>query len=282
MGALAEGLILGPLAVGLFLSYRVCRIIDLTTDGSFGIGVALTAALLIRGHHPIPATLAGTLAGVIAGVVTGLLHTRLRIDPALAGILSTTSLYSLSLFVMGGGNLSLVSVETMDTPVTLIVAGILTVTIVPLLGFFLRTDLGLALRAAGDNPGMARSVAVDVDGMLVGGLGLANGLVALSGAMLAQFQGYASTQVGIGMIVTGLAALLLGESLIGKEPLGRWLTAAVIGAVLFRLTIAGAIYLGLNPNALKLVTALFVLLALTAPARVARLLRSRSPAANHG
>lgn len=274
LGAIAEGLILVPLTLGLFLSYRIFRILDLTTDGSFGIGAALAAALLVRGFHPVVATTLATIAGIMSGSLTGLLTTGLRINPSLAGILVSTSLYSVALFVMGGGNLSLVSVEGLGTRGTIILIGLLVLVLARCLTAFLRTDLGLAMRATGDNPAMARSVAVDVDRMLVLGLSLANGLVALSGALLAQYQGYASSQSGIGAIVLGLATMLLGEAILGRRPLGRWISAAVAGALLFRLIIAGAIYAGLDAGALKLVTALFVLLALLLPKGIRRFART--------
>jgi putative ABC transport system permease protein len=223
-------------------------------------------------------------------------HTRLRVSASLAGVLVTTGLYSVTLFLMGGGNLSLASADSLgiiaagvarhrfglpasltllgtavsgESLATLAVMGLLAGALTLALTVFLRTDLGLAMRAAGSNPQMARSVAVDVDHMIVLGLGLSNGVIALSGALFAQFQGFASIQMGIGAVVTGLATLMLGEALLGRRPLGRWVSGAMLGAVVFQLLVAGAIRAGLAPDALKLVTSLLVLLVLLLP----RLLR---------
>jgi putative ABC transport system permease protein len=292
LGAITEGFILAPLALGLYLSYRVHDILDLTADGSFGVGAAAFAALLLRGVDPVTATLLGAMAGVFAGCITGVLHTRLRVNASLAGVLLTTALYSVTLFIMGGGNLSLTSTDSLVTiaarlgqrlfclPVSLTllgtsisgeslaglaVMGVLACALSLGVILFLRTDLGLALRAAGSNPRMARSVAVNVDHMIVLGLGLSNGVIALSGALLAQYQGYAGVQMGIGAVVTGLATLMVGEALVGRRSPGRWVSGALVGAVVFRLLIAGAVRAGLNANALKLVTALLVLVVLLLP-----------------
>lgn len=292
LGALAEGFILAPLALGLYLSYRVYDTLDLTTDGAFGLGAAAVAALLIRGVSPLAATLLGAFAGAIAGGVTGVVHTRLRVNASLAGVLVTTSLYSVTLFIMGAGSLSLASADSlaalsarvgrrliglpdsltlMGTSVsgeslsTLVLLALVAGGLTRGLTVFLRTDLGLAMRAAGSSPQMAVSVAVDVDRMVVLGLALSNGLVALSGALLAQYQGYANIQMGIGAVVTGLAILLLGEALLGRAPLGRRIAGALAGAVVFRLLVAGAIRAGLDASALKLVTAVLLLLVLLLP-----------------
>jgi putative ABC transport system permease protein len=291
IGAATIGLILSLLTLGVFVSYRIYRTVDLTTDGSFGLGAAVAAALLAQRLPPIPATLIGTLAGVVAGGITGILHTRLKVNVLLAGVLTSTALYSVSLFVMGGGNLNLASARTVvtvadrlaeltrapatvtlsGTPVsrasiaTLILMLILAGGLALLLGSFLSTDLGLAMRAAGSNAQMAKSVGIDVDGMTVLGFGLANGLVALAGALFAQNEGFANIQMGIGAVVTGLANLMVGETLVGKRSLRRWIAGAIVGAVAFRLLLAAAVRAGLNPNALKLVTAVFVLAALVFP-----------------
>ena len=308
VGAATLGFILALLGLGVFLSYRVYHLVDLTADGSFGIGVAVAAALLVGGVPPLPATMVAALAGVAAGVVTGALHTRFRVNPLLAGVLVSTALYSVSLFVMGGGNVNLASSTTLltlaeraggllglpetitlggaDVPgaalaslavMTLLVAGVAVA-----LTAFLDTDLGTAMRAAGASPQMAKAMAIDVDGMMVLGLGLSNGLIALSGALMAQFQGFANIQMGIAAIVTGLANLMLGETLLGTRAIGRWIAGAVIGSVVFRLLVAAAVRAGLNPNALKLVTAVFVLAVLVVPQLVARARRRATAGAVHG
>ena len=302
IGAITIGLILAPLGLGIFVSYRIYQILDLTTDGAFGVGAAVVAALLVREVPPLAATAIATLAGVVAGSITGLLHTQLLVSALLAGVLTSTALYSVNLFIMGSGNLSLADAGSlvtlaerlgqrlfgMPTSVTLFgteVAGsrLASLALIALmvgglalgLALFLATDLGLAMRATGNNPQMAKAVGIEVDRMLVLGLALSNGLVALSGALLAQYEGFANIQMGIGAIVTGVATLMLGEALLGKRPIGRWIAGAVVGALAFRLLVAGALRAGLNSNALKLVTAVFVLGVLVVP----RLLhRSRASA----
>lgn len=296
IGALTIGLILALLGLGVFVTYRIYRTLDLTADGAFGLGAAVVAALLVRGAPPLVATGVAVVAGMLAGAVTGFLHTRLRVTPLLAGVLTSTALYSVSLFVMGSGNVSLVSADGfvsvaerlahrwfgLPPSLTLfdtIVGGgsiaafglmlVLAIGTAVLLSLFLNTEVGTAMRAAGNNPQMARALAIDVNGMVVLALCLANGLVALSGALMAQYEGFANIQMGIGALVTGLANLLLGEALLGRRTLGRWIAGAVVGAVAFRLLVGAAIRAGLHPNALKLVTAAFVLGVLVLP----RLLR---------
>jgi putative tryptophan/tyrosine transport system permease protein len=299
LGAVTLGLLLALLALGVFLSYRVFHLVDLTADGSFGVGVAVAAALLVGGIPPLTATALAALAGAAAGVVTGALHTRFQVHPLLAGVLTSTALYSVSLFVMGGGNVNLASSTTLLTlaeraaarlglPDTLTLLGtdvpgsslaallfmaFVVVVLALTLTAFLGTDLGTAMRAAGASPQMARAMAIDVDAKIVIGLALSNGLIALSGALMAQFQGFANIQMGIGAIVAGLANLMVGETLLGTRTIGRWVAGAVVGSVVFRLLVAGAIRAGLSPSALKLVTALFVLGVLILPQLVARVRR---------
>jgi putative ABC transport system permease protein len=244
------------------------------------------------------------VAGVVAGGITGILHTQFMVSALLAGVLTSTALYSVNLFLMGGGNLSLTSAETvmtlaerlgqrlfgLPTSLTLLgttvsggrlaelaLMGLLAGGLALGLALFLGTDLGLALRAAGNNPQMAKAVGVDVDRMVVLGLGLSNGLIALAGGLLAQYEGFANIQMGIGAVVTGVATLMVGEALLGKRPLGRWIAGAIAGAVVFRLLVAAALRAGLAPNALKLVTALLVLTVLTLPEVMRRVRGPRPP-----
>lgn len=291
LGALTVGLVLAPLALGIFISYRVHRTLDLTTDGSFGVGAAAVAALLVRGAPPLAAVVLSAFAGVGAGIVTAVLYRRLRVSPLLAGVLTTTAIYSVNLFVMGGGNLSLASVESLVTlgerlgqqagippAITLfgtevsgtslsglLLMGAVAGGLAAGLSLFMGSELGLTMRAAGQNPPMARAVGIEVDRMAILGYGLSNGLTALSGSLFAQFQGFASIQMGIGAIVTGVATLMLGETILGRRPLWRWIAGGVAGAVVYQLVVAGAIRAGLHPNALKLVTATFVLAVLVFP-----------------
>ncbi len=292
VGAATVGFILALLGLGVFLSYRVYVTLDLTADGSFLVGAAVAAALLLRGVPPLSATLLAALAGAAAGAITGLLHTEFLISTLLAGVLTSTALYSISLFAMGSGNVSLATAQSLVTQVEqlgqrllgldpssslLITAAVLVTGLALGLAAFLRTDLGLAMRAAGSSPTMAKSLAIDVDRMTVFGLALSNGLIGFSGALYAQYQGFADIQMGIGALVTGLANLMLGEALLGRRSVGRWITGAVVGALMFRLLVALAIRAGLNPNALKLVTSGLVLTVLVLPRVMSRARRLPSP-----
>ena len=291
VGAFTIGLILSLLSIGVWISFRVVRFTDITVDGSITLGAAVAAVLLVRGWSPWTATAAATLAGGAAGWVTGVLHTRFRIQELLSGILVMTALYSINLRVMGRSNVPLLNLEHVASPVQrwlgaggkteavnvlgwrvpvaevammLTVAGIVVVVAV-LLRAFMGTHRGMALRATGENPQMVRAQGVDNRSMQVLGLCAANALVGLSGALLAQYQGFADVQMGIGMVVWGLASIIIGEALVGRVTPGMALCGAVMGTILFRLLIAIALRWGLNPNDLKLVTALFVLTALVAP-----------------
>lgn len=299
IGASTIGLILALLALGVYLSFRIFNFPDITVDGSITLGAAVTAILLVRHVHPILATLAGFGAGFVAGALTGILHTKFKIHGLLSGILVMTALYSVNLHVMGKSNLPLLNEKTLATAVEQIAArlrggeqdvGILgwsvglrdlsmllgTVGLVAAVGAvlyaFFCTDLGTAMRATGDNPQMIRALGVSVDFILILGLALSNGLVALAGSLLAQYQGFADVQMGIGMVVWGLASVIIGEALVGTQRFGFLITGAVMGSVLFRLLVAIALRWGLNPNDLKLITAVFVFVALVAP-NLARRLR---------
>jgi putative tryptophan/tyrosine transport system permease protein len=287
VGTLSMGLLLALATLGLYIALRVLHTLDLTVEGSFGLGAALSAALLARGASPLAATAAAVAGGVLAGATSGLMHTRGRIDTLLAGILTSTALYSVMLYLMGGGDLSIADRETLfsaaggawerlgggavtlfgtevsaGSVASLVFLAVLVPAVALALGWFFRTRLGLAARAAGDSPTMARAQGVSVGGMLLVGLTLSNGLVGLSGALFAQYQGFASVQMGIGTFVTALACLILGEALFGRTRVARQLAGAVVGTMLFRLLVSAALQAGLDPNALKLATAAFVLAVL--------------------
>ncbi len=292
IGAFTIGFILSLLALGMLISFRIQRYCDITVDGSITLGASTAAVLLVHGWPAWAATLAACAAGVIAGMVTGLLHTKFRIQELLAGILTMTALYSINLRVMGRSNVPLLDVPTLaDVPESFLrrfnggsdsfnVAGwavptrdlamLLTVFLAVaaiglLLRCFLLTHLGTMIRAAGENKQMARAQGSDDQLMLVFGLAVSNGLVALAGAMLAQYQGFADVQMGIGMMVWGLASIIIGEALTGKCSPGLAIVGAIMGTILFRLLVAIALRWGLDPNDLKLVTAGFVFAALVLP-----------------
>jgi len=234
--------------------------------------------LIVNGVHPIPATLAAIGVGLCAGLVTGLLNTKLRLPALLAGILMMVGLYSINLRIMGGANVSLLRQVTAfdkvaevlglshgSIVVSITVALVIAVIVFLILNWFLRTELGLALRATGDNEQMVRSLGVDTDKNILMGCAIANGLVGLAGAVVAQGQGFADVGMGIGMIVMGLASVIIGEALFRPRGVARLLLAAVGGAFFYRLFITVALRLGMAPGDLKLITAVLVVIALAIP-----------------
>jgi putative ABC transport system permease protein len=304
IGAFTIGLILSLLALGVYVSYRIFSFPDITTEGSITLGGAVTGVMLVAGIHPAAVTATAFAAGAAAGAVTGVLHTRFRINALLSGILVMTALYSINLHIMGKSNLPLLTERTFASMAESVAIDLLGASSVTLFGwevsardlsvlalggvaaafvgtllyFFLRTNLGTAIQAAGDNPQMIRALGVNVDAMIVLGLALANGLIAASGSLLTQYQGFADVQMGIGMVVWGLASLIIGEALVGVRDVGYVIIGAIMGSVLFRLIVALALRGGLNPNDLKLITAIFVLIALVLPGFLQRMKR-RAPAA---
>ena len=273
-----EGLVFGLVAIGVYLTLRVLAFPDLTVDGSYTLGGATTAVLIVNGVHPIPATLAAIGVGLCAGLVTGLLNTKLRLPALLAGILMMVGLYSINLRVMGGANVSLLRQVTAfdkvaevlglrhgSITVSIIVAIAIAVVVFFILNWFLRTEIGLALRATGDNEQMVRSLGVDTDKNILMGCAISNGLVGLAGAVVAQGQGFADVGMGIGMIVMGLASVIIGEALFRPRGMARLLLAAIGGAFCYRLFITVALRLGMAPGDLKLITAVLVVIALAVP-----------------
>ncbi len=277
LGSLQLGLIYGLLALGVFISFRVLNIPDLTADGSFTLGLAVSAVCSVGGHPLLGLALA-VLAGCLAGAVTGFLQTKAGVHPILAGILTMSGLYSINLFIMNASsNISLITAKTLfngalfrflgkDGASTL-VPFLAVALCAALLFWFFKTHLGLCIRATGDNEDMVRASSINVDGIKILALAVSNGCVALSGAVLAQYQGYADINTGIGIVVVGLASVIIGEVLFGRRSLSFGLLSAVLGAVVYRLIIAIVLKIGLFPAfALKLVSAAVVALALSVPA----------------
>jgi putative ABC transport system permease protein len=307
LGALTIGLILSLLAMGVMISFRIFEIPDITTDGSITLGASVAAVLLVQGVNPLFATLAAALAGSAAGMLTGVINTRFRVNALLSGILVMTALYSVNLHVMGRSNVPLMNTATLTThaeaagkrllggqtfhafgwpvasaDIALLAASLCAAAIAGFaLYLFFRTHTGTAMRATGDNAQMVRAMGASVESYIILGLALSNGMVALSGALLAQYQGFADAQMGIGMIVWGLASVIIGEALTGARSLGLTIVGAIMGSILFRLLVAIALRWGLNPNDLKLVTALFVFAALVLPGLLGRL-RAKKPSGQAG
>lgn len=276
-GSLEQGLAYALMALGVFLTFRVLNFPDLTVDGSFPLGAAVSARLIIAGTHPLLAMLTAIILGVMAGLLTGFLHTRLKIAGLLAGIITMTALYSINLRLMGRSNLPLLRQNSLLTIVqdlgfsrmaaTLLSFFLIVILIKILFDFFLHTELGLALRATGNNPRMITSLGVAPQKMIILGLGLANGLAALSGALVAQYQGFADIGMGIGMIIVGLASVIIGESIIRNKRIVWATTGVIIGSIVYRFLISSALRLGFSPTDLKLVTAILVIIPLARPRR---------------
>ena len=279
--AIEQGLAYGIAALGVFLTYRVLKFPDLTVDGSFVTGAAIASVLLVRtGIDPFSVLLLAFAAGGIAGLITGLLNTRLGITSLLAGVLTMIMLYSINLRIMGRPNLSLLRVDTATRVVKVLwspLGGLAVLAFITLLTFaikllldaFLRTELGFALRATGDSEAMITAQGVNIRSMKVLGLILSNGLVALSGALVAQYSGFADVGMGLGMIVTGLAAVIIGGTLIRSSRVGLMTLSVLVGSLIYRVAVILALrygyVIGFQASDLKLITALLVILALVVP-----------------
>lgn len=295
-GAVESGLIYAIMALGVYLSFRIIDFPDLTVDGSFVTGGAVAAVSIINGVPPILATVYGAFAGFIAGTITGVLHTKGKINPLLSGILMMTALYSINLRIMANPQVPLLNETTLKTQLTALwektgidrvmngmleAAGldrfpntwaivfimIFVVLIIKLIiDYFLKTEVGLALRATGDNKRMIRSFSANTDNLIIVGIGLSNGLVALSGALIAQHQGFADVGMGIGMIVIGLASVIIGEALFGTKTIARATLAVILGAIIYRIVVTLALRTKfLETGDMKLITAVLVIIALVTP-----------------
>lgn len=288
ISAVELGIIYGVMALGVFLTFRVLNFADLTVDGSFTTGAATAAVAILAGWNPFLAIGAGFAAGFAAGLVTGLLHTKGHIDGLLAGILTQIGLWSVNLRIMGSANVPLLRVDTAFTPlreagllgswasVAILAAVVAAVTVLVI--WFLTTDFGLAVRATGDNDPMIRSLGVSTDRTKMFTLAMSNGLVGACGAVVAQFQGFADISMGIGLILVGLASVIMGQAVFGQRLLWLSVVAVVFGAVLYRLIIFAALELGLNPNDMKFITAALVVVALLLPRWRAVLTRRKAVA----
>lgn len=279
IATVSQGLLWALLAIGVYLTFRVLDIADLTVEGSFPLGAATAATLIVAGYHPLVAILAASVTGMLAGVVTGILCTKFKIPALLAGILTMIALYSVNLRIMGKANLPLLQQDTiftiwnlgMDKMMTTLAIGAVIVLVVALLNYwFFGTELGTAVRATGFNPHMIRANGINTDNMIVLGLLLSNGLVAISGALVAQSNGFADVGMGVGTIVIGLASVIIGEVLFGTRSFKNCLISVILGSIVYRAVIAIVLQMGMPPNDLKLFTAILVALALSMPLLQAR------------
>ena len=272
-----EGLVFGIVAIGIHLTFRTLSFPDLSVDGTFPLGGAIAAVLISQGANPFLATFIALIGGMGAGLITGLLNTKLRISALLSGILVMVGLYSVNLRIMGGANIPLLrDITTFDIMarimpgasklvVAIVLVSIVVILLLVFLSWFLRTEIGLALRATGDNEEMVRGFGVDTDKTVLIGCAISNGLVALAGALVAQNQGFSDVGMGIGMIVLGLASVIIGEGLFRSKGITIVLIAAIGGAFVYRLFIAIVLRLGAAPGDLKLITAVLVIIVLTMP-----------------
>ncbi|ARP41692.1 ABC-type uncharacterized transport systemperiplasmic component [Geobacillus thermodenitrificans] len=293
-GSVEVGLIYAIMALGVYLSFRILDFPDLTVDGSFVTGASVAAVMIVGGANPFAASAAALLAGFAAGTLTGLLHTKGKINPLLSGILMMIALYSINLRIMGKSNVPLLQQETVITKITaawqqtgfdavlnqllsftgfaprtwaiLCSMAVLTLVVKGVLDWLMKTEVGIALRAAGDNKPMVASFSANTDWLIVFGLGLSNALVAFSGALIAQYGGFSDVNMGVGMIVIGLASVIIGEALFGAHSVVRATWAVIGGAIVYRLILALALRVEfLETGDVKLITALIVISALIVP-----------------
>ena len=276
LSTVSQGLLWAIMALGVFHTFRVLDIADLSVEGTFPLGAAVAATLIDAGHSVWFAMLIALIAGCIGGTVTALLTTKLKIPALLSGILTMIGLYSVNLMIMGKANVPLLRAETVFTltenlfgvssvVATLIVGLVATVIVGAIMYWFFGTVLGTAIRATGCNPQMARAQGINTNVMVILGLLISNGLVALSGALVAQSNGFADVGMGTGTIVIGLASVIIGEVLFGTRSFKNWLISVVLGSVVYRAVIAIVLELGMPPNDLKLFTAVLVAIALSLP-----------------
>ena len=288
IGAIEQGFVYGIMVIGVYLTFRILDFPDLTVDGSLPLGAAISAVAITSGYNPYLSLVFAAMGGFAAGVVTAVLNTKFKILHLLASILTMIALYSINIRIMSGPNIALLGVDTVFDAVTslgvpayysgLVIFGLFSICTVLLIVWFLGTEIGQAMLATGDNPQMVTSQGINTHTIIILGVGMSNGLVALSGALVAQNQGAADVGMGIGTIVAGLASVIIGETLFGSRSIARAFTAALLGSIVYRLAIALALGLEIggfsfNPSDLNLITAILVISALIAPNLKNRLLQ---------
>lgn len=265
INALEQGLLFALVSMGVYITYKILDFPDLSVDGTFPLGAAISGSLLVSGVNPWLSILIAAAGGLIAGAITGLLHVKLKITNLMSGILVMIGLYSVNLRIMGKSNVSLFNTENIfkNLKISNIVLIFIIVLICKvLLDLFLKTKKGMLLIAVGDNEQVVSALGVNKNRIKVLGLMISNGFVALAGALTAQYQGFADVQMGQGTVVMGLAAVVIGISLLGKVSFVKVTTLSILGAIVYKLVVALALWLNLNPNDLKLMTAIIVVIAL--------------------
>jgi putative ABC transport system permease protein len=275
--ALLQGLCFSGIALGIYISMKIFNIPDITTDGSYALGGIVTGVMLTHAYPLYISVIVVLLAGALAGAITGVIHTKLKINALLAGILVMTALYSVNLTIAGRSNLPLIGTASIFSIVNLtsdvnnnafIILLVIITALVCLIGYLLKTDFGIAMRATGNSETMIRALGVNTDRMKIIGLALANALTALSGFLITQQQGYADISMGVGIVIIGLGSVIIGETLIGWLRIASvWgsLLLVLAGTIVFQLVLAITLAIGVNPNLLKLVTAALVLLIVSLP-----------------
>ena len=287
IGAISLGLLWAVMTIGVYITYSVLGMADMTAEGSITLGAAIAAKTISGGGSPIIGLLLAIVCGMAAGLCNGILHTKFKIPSLLSGILTMTALFSINLRVMGRANISLLRMPTIYSPISemfkldkgssVIVVGLFVCAcIIFLLYWFFGTEIGSAIRATGNNPDMVRAQGINTDTTIIFGMMLSNGLIAMSGAMIGQSQNYADLQMGTGAIVIGLASLFIGEVLFGKRSFFIRLTSMVFGAIIYRIIIALVLRLGMPADDLKLFTAITVILALSLP-NIKKFAQSKRP-----
>jgi putative ABC transport system permease protein len=280
LGAIEQGLVYGIMVIGVYLTFRILDFPDLTVDGSLPLGASISAVAITNGMNPYLSLIFALLGGFVAGMVTAVLNTKFKILHLLASILTMIALYSINIRIMSGPNIALLGSSSVLDPVInmgvpgqyagILVFGIFALCVTSFIVWFLKTELGMAILATGDNPQMITSLGVNTHSVIILGVGLSNGLVALSGALIAQNQGAADVGMGIGTIIAGLASVIIGETVFGDKSIARAFIAALLGSILYRLAISLALGMELggfsvNPSDLNLITAFLVIIALIAP-----------------
>ena len=274
LSTVAQGLLWAVLAIGLFITFRILDVADLSIEGSYPLGGAIAVMAITEGYSPFLAVFLAFIGGCLAGAVTGFLHTKLKIPSLLAGILTMIGLYSVNLRIMGRATTSILGMDTVYTffeggmskvMATLTVGLIATLLVFFFCYTFFGTELGAAIRATGDNPQMIRAQGVNTDVTIILGLVISNGFVAITGALLSQSNGFADVGMGTGVLVTGLASIIIGEVLFGTRSFKNWLVSVVLGSIAYRAVVAFVLWMGMNPNDLKLLTAIIVAVALALP-----------------